>query len=393
MDHGTFLHKLKLYGFSDNSVNWFSSYLSSRHQVVQVETKFSQQVPLGDYGVPQGSILGPLIFIIYSNDFPACSIEGEAVLYADDNTETVHDKNPGHLLQKIQREATRATEWVLDNKMICAGDKTKLLAIGTTQLKRSKLEGLRKLEIDVCGNKVVETESEKLLGLVVNNTMTWSHYLYGEKWRTADNFPGLISQLSQRVGLLRQVVHLMPKDRFRQIANGLFHSKMVYCLHVFGNVWGMTSNDENTRRFKAFTKNDNKRLQVLQNQVLRMVTGLGPDTPTTTLLHQAKALSVHQLTAFATLTSVHKAIMTKTPKYFIKKLNIKNDSEEHVVPARQATRLVVRADLSMSRGAYFYRAASLWNMLPENLRTGLNPTVFKRKVKEWTRLNIAAKPS
>ena len=104
----------------------------------------------------------------------------------------------------------------------------------------------------------------------------------------------------------------------------------------------------------------------------------------TTLLHQAKALSVHQLTAFATLTSIHKAIMTKMPKYYTKKLNIKNTSDEHMVPTRHATSLVVRADLSMSRGAYFYRA--------EGLKTGLNPTVFKRKVKEWTRLNIAVKP-
>ena len=84
--------------------------------------------------------------------------------------------------------------------------------------------------------------------------------------------------------------------------------------------------------------------------------------------------------------------MKKTPKYFLKILNIENDSEEHVFPARQATRLVVRADVSMSHGAYFYRAASLWNVLSENLKTGLNPTVFKRKVREWTRLNIAAKP-
>ena len=87
VDHQIFLRKLNCYGFSENSIKWFSSYLTGRSQTVQVETKFSQQEALGDYGVPQGSILGPLIFIIFSNDFPASSVEGEAVLYADDDTE------------------------------------------------------------------------------------------------------------------------------------------------------------------------------------------------------------------------------------------------------------------------------------------------------------------
>ena len=108
--------------------------------------------------------------------------------------------------------------------------------------------------------------------------------------RTEENYPGLINQLSQRVGLLRRVVNLMPRDRFRQIANGLFNSRLLYCLQVFGNIWGLATNDESTRRFSAFTKNDNRKLQVLQNQVLRMMTGLSPDTPTTRLLHEANSL-------------------------------------------------------------------------------------------------------
>ena len=388
VDHEILLHKLQCYGFSEKSIKWFSSYLSCRTQVVQVETKFSQPANLGDYGVPQGSVLGPLIFIIYSNDFPACSVEGEAVLYADDSTENVHDSDPEQLLQKIQREANRATDWVEDNKMICAGNKTKLLILGTSQLKRRKLEGLPKLEIEVCGNKVEETESERLLGLVVNNTLTWSQYLHGEKWRTEENYPGLINQLSQRVGLLRRVVNLMPRDRFRQIANGLFNSRLLYCLQVFGNIWGLATNDESTRRFSAFTKNDNRKLQVLQNQVLRMMTGLSPDTPTTRLLHDANSLSVHQLTAFTTLLSAQKAMFNDSPEYLARKLDI----TENNIPLRNTNILRVRAELTLTRGGFFYRAALLWNLLPDDLRSRLPPDLFKEKVKNWVKANILAKP-
>ena len=65
VDHKILFDKLRIYNFAEESVNWFESYLKSRHQVVQVGTKFSDVQVLGDYGVPQGSILGPLIFLIF----------------------------------------------------------------------------------------------------------------------------------------------------------------------------------------------------------------------------------------------------------------------------------------------------------------------------------------
>ena len=67
----------------------------------------------------QVCILGPLIFIIFGNDFAASGEEGISVLYADDDTDLVHDGNPEKLKEKIQREACRSTEWVSDNRMVC----------------------------------------------------------------------------------------------------------------------------------------------------------------------------------------------------------------------------------------------------------------------------------
>ena len=214
VDHSILLNKLKLYNFSEDSLRFFKSYLSNRKQKVQVESKESDAKEVGDIGVPQGAILGVLLFLIFQCDFPENFEDGISVLYADDTTDNVHDKDIDVLQNKIQEQADCSTQWIRDNKMICSGGKTKLLVVGTRELRWSKLVSKnKKLEVKVCGNTVVESSNEKLLGVIVSNDLTWHTHLYGNNEIGEKKLVGLIPQLSQRVGICKKLAKVLTSNQ------------------------------------------------------------------------------------------------------------------------------------------------------------------------------------
>ena len=263
--------------------------------------------------------------------------------------------------------------------MVCAGNKTKLLVIGTEGLRKSRFQD-QKMQINVCGTSVQDTESERLIGLVLNNNLTWKDYLYGES-----NTKGLISQLSKRVGLLSKIAPLMPIRRFNQVCSGLFYSKLIYCIQVFGTVWDVKSHDVSCRRSPAFTREDNRKLQVIQNKVLRLKTGLPYDTPTKDLIKESGDLSVQQLIAYTSLVTAQKSIVNHEPAYLADKLKCSPRNSNILLPPNYK--------LSVSRNGFFYRTVILFNNLPVDLQVRMDPKEFKRRAKAWIMENIPAKPS
>ena len=177
-----------------------------------------------DHAATQGSILGGLIFLINENDLPDCRLEGESVLFVDDDTDCVSDSDPSKLIEKIEIEAERSCDWLTDNRMCVAGDKSKLLVIGTKEMRKKKLSNqIQTISVD--GKQVTETKSEKLLGVIINNHLTWQDHLHGETWR-AENSKGLIPQLAQRVGILKKLSSLASMKRLKGIAAELLSSSI-----------------------------------------------------------------------------------------------------------------------------------------------------------------------
>ena len=96
MNHPILLKKIEMYGVDHNSINWFRSYLTGRKQCTSINGTLSSLLPV-TCGVPQGSVLGPLLFLIYINDLQACLSTSSPMMYADDTCLTVSSNDPKDL--------------------------------------------------------------------------------------------------------------------------------------------------------------------------------------------------------------------------------------------------------------------------------------------------------
>ena len=172
--------------------------------------------------------------------------------------------------------------------------------------------------------------------------------------------------------------------------SGLFQSKLIYCITVWGRVWNIPGSlDEQDRKSPSLTKEDVRKLQVLQNKCLRLLTKCDYRTPTATLIDKTNMLSVHQLTAHLSLAQVYNIHQTKLPTYHYERLF------QPSPPTRSAASLPAKRTefrLSLARTSFFYQSSRLWTALPQQIKQAANKHQFKKKSKTWVKENIPVKP-
>ena len=143
IDHDLFLRKLSLYGMSDSVLELFQSHLTKRQQCDTVGTKTSSLSTL-KFGVPQGSVLGPILFSLYLNDLPLY-IKALCELFADDTSLHNHHTNLDTLMNLLQHSIDSLIDWTEMNHMALYPDKTKFMVITTTQKRQNLLPNLAPL--------------------------------------------------------------------------------------------------------------------------------------------------------------------------------------------------------------------------------------------------------
>ena len=131
VDHYMLIQKLKIYGLQESALSWINSYLSNRHQAVWVDHVYSDFLEC-KIGVPQGSNLGPLFFLIFFNDL-AEEMDNAIDSYADDTTMTARGSTVNELELKLGLDCTRVYSWMLQHKLKLNPDKSWSLILGTSE--------------------------------------------------------------------------------------------------------------------------------------------------------------------------------------------------------------------------------------------------------------------
>ena len=214
------LNKLEKYGIRGAPLQWFKSYLANRKQFVQYKNSKSETRNV-ECGVPQGSLLGPLLFIIYMNDLISCIDLCKAILFADDTTIYITGENKRTVFNKMKCELDQLIVWFQVNKLSLNLAKTKWI------LFKSKFsdtnDTVENYELRFGNELIVGVSSVKFLGLQLDEHLEWT-----------DHLKILHGKLSRANYMLSSVKNILPTSCLKSLYYALFHSHLNYGLLVWG---------------------------------------------------------------------------------------------------------------------------------------------------------------
>ena len=354
IDHHILLNKLLAYGVRGTAHNWFCSYLHNRCNYVQFKNSTSDRVSC-NIGVPQGSILGPLLFILYINDIHKSSMNSNFILFADDTTVFLQKKNLHDTLAEASSEFSHISDWLRTNKLSLNILKTKLLIFD------NKVKDFRNINVILDGHQVNASSHAKFLGLTIDDRLNWKQHI-----------SEVSKQLSKSNGVINRLKNVLPKKSLLTLYNALVLPHLNYSLLVWGNTQTTLLNS----------------LFKLQKRVLRNINQTHYISHTAPLFIGSNILTLYDLYKYQLGIFMYKFHYGLLPPAFNNFYTY--NSNYHTYDTRSKNMLhhtYSRTSLNLSQirstGVLF------WNSLNHDIKFSPTLNTFKRKLKQYLMHNIS----
>jgi hypothetical protein len=356
IDHKILLDRLsRTFGITDNALSLLSSFLINRFQSVSLDSNLSNPSPL-DTGVPQGSVLGPLLFSLYTSPL-SLLLKNTPVsfhLYADDTQLYISfsssDSTSNLAILSSTLDSVHA--WLTANRLSVNPSKTEYLLVGTNQ-QRSKLISSSLL---FQGNILTPSSTVQNLGVTFDADLSYHHHI-----------SKICSTSFYHIRHLRQIRSSIDQNSAIILANALVSSRLDYCNSLF---YGLPSNTL-------------YRLQKIQNSVARVVVPSVKRyqhiTPTLRTLHW---LPVEKRITYKIATLTFKTQQTQLPSYLSDLLTPYKPSR-HLRSASQHLLVVPNIKTAAGRRSFSYAAPTIWNSLPIHIRSSPTITSFRSALKTY----------
>lgn len=333
------LDKMYHYGVRGCVHDWFRSYLNNRQQYTIFNNTSSSTKPV-ELGVPQGSILGPILFLIYINDISNISDTLHTILFADDATFYLIGENPTELINKTNIELQKFSNWCLANKLTVNTTKTHYILFTKTITIHQPLPNLT-----ILNESILQVDKIKFLGVIFDKHLTFKHHI-----------SNLCLRLSRIIPLLLKVKHFAPIKILKCLYYAHIYPHLTYCNPIWSQTYPCHLSQVN----------------ILHKKIIRILTNSDFNEHTQPLFKSLNILNLADLSQLSIASFMYKT------------LNLSNYNTQplHNYQTRNQYSLYIpRPNLTLFKHSTMYIGPKIWNYLPGDIKQSKSLSCFKTKLK------------